>query len=199
MRALAVLVFVLISSTSFAATSERFSKGGWYKDFQPEIERATATWRTVSHQGSLPVELHAVSGLAQRLRRAQRHAVVPRRPRSPAQYPCGPYTADAERLQCETAQVSRRQSLHGDAGVSHHSGQHDHRHVRLPGMSAPVEAHRNDQPASHFTGRLSSPRNAQPPIRTGSLSSSRRPFSRANALGSATSATMAREANAPAQ
>ena len=43
MRALAVLVFVLISSTSFAATSERFSKGGWYKDFQPEIERATAT------------------------------------------------------------------------------------------------------------------------------------------------------------
>jgi hypothetical protein len=43
MRALAILVFVLISPTSFAATSERFSKGGWYKDFQPEIERATAT------------------------------------------------------------------------------------------------------------------------------------------------------------
>ena len=196
MRALAVLVFVLISSTSFAATSERFSKGGWYKDFQPEIERATATGELFRIKG------HCQSNctlFAQRLRRAQRHAVVPRRPRSPAQYPCGPYTADAERLQCETAQVSRRQSLHGDAGVSHHSGQHDHRYVRLPGMSAPVEAHRNGQPASHFTGRLSNPRNAQPPIRTGSLSSSRRPFSRANALGSATSATMAREANAPAQ
>ena len=43
MRALAVLVFVLISSTSFAATSERYGKGGWYKDFQPEIERANST------------------------------------------------------------------------------------------------------------------------------------------------------------
>ena len=48
MRALAVLVFVLISSTSFAAksfatTSERFAKGGWYKDFAPEIERANAS------------------------------------------------------------------------------------------------------------------------------------------------------------
>ena len=97
----------------------------------------------------------------------------------------GSNPADAERLQCETAQVSRRQSLHGDAGVSHHPGQHDHRHVRLPGMSAPVAARRNNQPASHFTGRLSNPRNAQPPIRTGSRSSSRKPFSRANMLGSA--------------
>ena len=43
MRALAVLVFVLISSSSFADTSERFGKGGWYKDFQPEIERANAS------------------------------------------------------------------------------------------------------------------------------------------------------------
>src|SRR4029450_2050963 len=43
LRALAVLVFVLISSTSFAATSERYGKGGWYKDFQPEIERANST------------------------------------------------------------------------------------------------------------------------------------------------------------
>jgi hypothetical protein len=42
-RALAVLVLVLLSSTSFAATSERFSKGGWYKDFQPEIERANSS------------------------------------------------------------------------------------------------------------------------------------------------------------
>jgi hypothetical protein len=29
MRALAVLVFILISSSSFADTSERFGKGGW--------------------------------------------------------------------------------------------------------------------------------------------------------------------------
>lgn len=43
MRALVVLVLVLISSTSFAATSERFSKGGWYKDFRPEIERANSS------------------------------------------------------------------------------------------------------------------------------------------------------------
>jgi hypothetical protein len=43
MRALAVLAFVLISSTSFAATSERFGRGGWYKDFQPGIERANAS------------------------------------------------------------------------------------------------------------------------------------------------------------
>ena len=53
--------------------------------------------------------------------------------------------------------------------------------------------------ASHITGKLSSPRNAQPPIRTGSLSSSRKPFSRAKMPGSATSATIAREAKAPAQ
>jgi hypothetical protein len=43
MRALVVLVLLLISSSSFAATSERFGKGGWYKDFQPEIERAEAS------------------------------------------------------------------------------------------------------------------------------------------------------------
>jgi hypothetical protein len=43
MRALAVLVFILISSSSFADTSERFGKGGWYKDFQPEIERANSS------------------------------------------------------------------------------------------------------------------------------------------------------------
>src|SRR5437660_948186 len=42
MRILAVLAFVLISSTSFADTSERFGKGGWYKDFQPEIARVNA-------------------------------------------------------------------------------------------------------------------------------------------------------------
>ena len=43
MRALTVLAFVLMSSTFFAATSERFGKGGWDKDFQPEIERANAS------------------------------------------------------------------------------------------------------------------------------------------------------------
>ena len=47
---LIVLGFVLVSSTSFAATSERFGKGGWYKDFQPEIERDNAA-AAVSHQG----------------------------------------------------------------------------------------------------------------------------------------------------
>jgi hypothetical protein len=43
MRALIVVAFVLISSTCFAATSERYGKGGWYKDFQPEIERANSS------------------------------------------------------------------------------------------------------------------------------------------------------------
>ena len=37
------LAFMLISSTAFAATSEKFGKGGWYKDFHPEIERANAS------------------------------------------------------------------------------------------------------------------------------------------------------------
>src|SRR5712671_5066668 len=43
MRALAVLVVILISSSSFADTPERFGNGGWYKDFQPEIERANSS------------------------------------------------------------------------------------------------------------------------------------------------------------
>src|SRR4029079_9642467 len=43
MRALAVLAFVLISSSCFAATSEGFGMGGWYKDLQPEIESANAS------------------------------------------------------------------------------------------------------------------------------------------------------------
>ena len=46
--------------------------------------------------------------------------------------------------------------------------------------------------ASHLAGRFNNPRNAQPPMRTGSLSSSRKPRSRANTLGSATSAIIAR-------
>jgi hypothetical protein len=49
------------------------------------------------------------------------------------------------------------------------------------------------------TGRLSSPRNAQPPIRTGSFSTRRRFLKCLNIVGSATSATIAREAQAPAQ
>ena len=43
MKALVTLLFVLISSTSFAATSEKFGKGGWIQDFQPEIDRAHAS------------------------------------------------------------------------------------------------------------------------------------------------------------
>ena len=31
------------SSIAFAATSEKFGKGGWIKDFQPEIDRANAS------------------------------------------------------------------------------------------------------------------------------------------------------------
>src|SRR5215471_10929828 len=49
---------------------------------------------------------------------------------------------------------------------------------------------------SQMTGRFSSPRNAQPPILTSSEVSSRRFLRRANRDGSATSATIAREANA---
>jgi hypothetical protein len=42
MKRLVVLVGVIlmtISSVAFAATSERFGKGGWIQDFQPEIDR----------------------------------------------------------------------------------------------------------------------------------------------------------------
>ena len=53
--------------------------------------------------------------------------------------------------------------------------------------------------ASHVTGRLSRPRNAQPPIRTGSGGIEPQALQLAKIEGSATSATIAREANAPAQ
>jgi hypothetical protein len=43
MSVLAVLALVLISSGASAATSERFGRGGWYRDFAPEIERANAS------------------------------------------------------------------------------------------------------------------------------------------------------------
>ena len=43
MRRLVGLLLLLISSAAVAQTSERFGKGGWYKDFKPEIDRANAT------------------------------------------------------------------------------------------------------------------------------------------------------------
>jgi hypothetical protein len=51
MRALAFLLFVLISSACFAETSERFAKGGWYKDFQPEIARVERSASLLFHAG----------------------------------------------------------------------------------------------------------------------------------------------------
>ena len=42
-RRLAGLLLLLISTTAFAGTSEPYAKGGWYKDFKPEIDRANAT------------------------------------------------------------------------------------------------------------------------------------------------------------
>ncbi|MGZ3285710.1 MAG: hypothetical protein ACXU9A_23910 [Xanthobacteraceae bacterium] len=43
MKFLVVLVLSIISSIAFAATSEKFGKGGWIQDFQPEIDRANAS------------------------------------------------------------------------------------------------------------------------------------------------------------
>jgi hypothetical protein len=43
MRVAVSLILMIVSSTAFAATSEKFGKGGWYRDFQPEIERANAS------------------------------------------------------------------------------------------------------------------------------------------------------------
>ena len=43
MRAFVVFVLVLISSASLAETSDRFAKGGWYKDFEPELARVNAS------------------------------------------------------------------------------------------------------------------------------------------------------------
>ena len=46
MRYFASLVGVLLMitpSAAFAATSERYGKGGWIQDFQPEIDRANAS------------------------------------------------------------------------------------------------------------------------------------------------------------
>ena len=43
MRILVSLVFILIATAACAATSEKFGKGGWIQDFQPEIDRANAS------------------------------------------------------------------------------------------------------------------------------------------------------------
>ena len=43
MKTIVALVFVLISSASYAATLEKFGKGGWIQDFQPEIDRTNAS------------------------------------------------------------------------------------------------------------------------------------------------------------
>jgi hypothetical protein len=46
MRTFAGLVtalLLMISSAAFAATSEKYGKGGWIQDFQPEIDRANAS------------------------------------------------------------------------------------------------------------------------------------------------------------
>jgi hypothetical protein len=43
MRLLVSLILLILSSTAFAATSEKFGRGGWIKDFQPEIERANTS------------------------------------------------------------------------------------------------------------------------------------------------------------
>src|ERR1700752_1052198 len=43
MRLLFSLILLIVSSPAFAATSERFARGGWYQNFRPEIERANAT------------------------------------------------------------------------------------------------------------------------------------------------------------
>jgi hypothetical protein len=43
MRLFVSLIVLILSSSAFAATSERYGKGGWIKDFQPEIDRANAS------------------------------------------------------------------------------------------------------------------------------------------------------------
>jgi hypothetical protein len=43
MKIIASLIFLMISSAAFAATSEKFGMGGWIQDFQPEIDRANAS------------------------------------------------------------------------------------------------------------------------------------------------------------
>ena len=43
MRLLVSLILLTLSSGAFAATSKQFGRGGWIKDFQPEIDRANSS------------------------------------------------------------------------------------------------------------------------------------------------------------
>jgi hypothetical protein len=43
MRLFVSLIVLILSSSAFAATSEKYGKGGWIKDFQPEIDRANSS------------------------------------------------------------------------------------------------------------------------------------------------------------
>ena len=43
MKVLVSLILMMISSIALAATSEKFGMGGWYRNFQPEIERANSS------------------------------------------------------------------------------------------------------------------------------------------------------------
>jgi len=43
MRVFVSVILLLISSTAFAATSEKYGMGGWIQDFQPEIDRANTS------------------------------------------------------------------------------------------------------------------------------------------------------------
>jgi hypothetical protein len=43
MKILVSIILVLISPTAFAATSEPYGKGGYIREFQPEIDRANAS------------------------------------------------------------------------------------------------------------------------------------------------------------
>jgi hypothetical protein len=40
---LVTALLLMISSAALAATSEKYGKGGWIQDFQPEIDRANAS------------------------------------------------------------------------------------------------------------------------------------------------------------
>jgi hypothetical protein len=42
-KILVSLILLMLSSTAFAATSEKFGMGGWIQRFQPEIDRANAS------------------------------------------------------------------------------------------------------------------------------------------------------------
>jgi hypothetical protein len=131
LRALAALALVLISSTAFAATSERFGRGGWYRDFQPEIERANAQRRTVSHQGHCQSNCTLFLGLrnvcVERSATLLFHAGHDRQRNIHAgstQRMLSAYNAKLRKYVLDN-------QLHGHAGISRHPRQHDHRPVWL--------------------------------------------------------------------